>query len=161
MNALRSSSHRRVQVITSPGSCFLQQTASNSNIPLKGELSGYPAQPAPARPIPSLTPVEFRSCGFRKHLQPDPRAIPLEAFKNPKVHSSRFPPGQACSIPEAASLTGKVCDSPKVLVTSSQVTIFSVCSEVVQGRDQPLGCSVRGPKSHWMCPKTHSAEEEC
>lgn len=60
----------RFRVITSPCSCFLRQATSNSNIPLRGELSGYPAQPSPARsrsdPILSLTPVEFRSCGVRK-----------------------------------------------------------------------------------------------
>ena len=44
-----------------------------------------------------------------------------------------------CSIPEAASLTGKVCDSPQVPVTSSRITIFSACSEVVHGKSSTAG----------------------
>ena len=44
-----------------------------------------------------------------------------------------------CSIPEAAFLTGKVCDSPPVPVTSSRITIFSVCGEVVHGKSSTAG----------------------
>lgn len=59
------------------------------------EDSSPDMQPSPLPPDPSLTPVEFCSCGVRKHLQPRSRSrvTPLEAFKTPKVRPSRFPLG--------------------------------------------------------------------
>lgn len=66
-----SSGRGRFRVTMSARSRFLQQTVSNSNVPLRGKLSGYPVQPSPALlgSRLSLTPVEFRSCGERKRLQ--------------------------------------------------------------------------------------------
>lgn len=46
-----------ILVIGSLCSRFLQQAASNSHIPLRGELSGYAAQPTPAQSV-------FDPCGI-------------------------------------------------------------------------------------------------